>query len=122
MLNVLKEFNFEYVCLSSPSNGLNYREKRTSYLYPENINGLFNIPQNISILWNLQTIYKIIDLIVLKRGIINIQLHYTPRNKYIMDGLCDDVIEKLERILEYVSQFDIDYALHKEVGGLCKKF
>ena len=122
LLDVLKGFKFEYVCLSSPSNGLNYREKRASCLYPENINGLFNIPQNISILWNLQTIYKIIDLIVLKRGIINIQLHYTMQNKYIMDGLCDDIIEKLERILEYASKFDIDYALHKEVRGLCKKF
>ena len=119
--DVLEEFDFNYVCLSSPTNGLNYEKKQVSYIYPQEIGGLFNIPQNISILWDLDYIYKLIDLIVEKRGIINIQLHYTPSHDLLTDGICEKNIKKLDKIIKYLKQYDIDYLLHKEVKEKCKK-
>jgi hypothetical protein len=119
--DTLSNFTFNYVCLSSPSNGLNYKKQQVSLIYPENIDGLFNIPQNISILWELDYIYMIIDLIVEKKGIINIQLHYTVSHALLTDGICKKNIEKLSKIVEYIKQYDIDYLLHREVKEKCKK-
>jgi len=119
--NVLREFNFNYVCLSSPTNGLNYEKKKVSYIYPEITEGLFNIPQNISILWDLEYIYKLIDVIVEKKGIINVQLHYTPTHILLQDGICKKNIEKLNKIIKYLKRYEIDYLLHKEVKEKCKK-
>jgi hypothetical protein len=121
LTKVLKEYNVDYVCLSSPTNGLNYEKKKVSYIYPEIIDNLFNIPQNISILWDLEYIYKIIDLIVQKKGIINIQLHYTLSHIYLKDGICYDNINKLSKIIEYIKKYDIEYLLHNEVRIKCKK-
>ena len=121
LIDILNDFDFKYVCLSSPTNGLNYEKKQVNYIYPQEIDGLFNIPQNISILWDLEYIYKLIDLIVEKKGIINIQLHYTLSHKLLEDGICKKNIEKLSKIIEYLKQYKVDYLLHKEVKDKCKK-
>ena len=121
LVNILQEYEFNYVCLSSPSNGLNFEGKCVNYIYPTNINSLFNIPQNISILWDLDYIYSLIDLIVKKRGIINIQLHYTLSRPSLTDGLSHENLAKLSKIVEYIKNYDVDYLLHNEVRSKCKK-
>ncbi len=117
LVEALKKYSFEYVCLSSPSNGLNYASRQVSHVYPCIYDGLFNVPQNISILWELEIIKKVIDVLLEKRGIINIQLHFTETRDALLDGICKRNLEKLAKVIDYLSQYDVQYALTRDVRG-----
>lgn len=114
---------FQHVSLSSPSNGLNYEKQQVSHIYPELIaDNLINIPQNISILWELEDIYRIIDLIISKKGLITIQLHFCMSHKTLRDGLCDHNTDKLLQILEYVKNKGVPFLRNRDAASRCLRW
>lgn len=103
LIKALGNFNFSYVSLSSIFSGLNWDKKRVSNIYPQYFDNLLNMPQNISILWPLEKIKQTIDKIIDYNGLITLMGHYKKQEKYC-DGLTKEKIEKIEKILNYLSE------------------
>jgi hypothetical protein len=101
-LLALEQFKFNYCCLSSPNSGLNSFNQGTSHIYPEKIGHLINIPQNINLTLSLSELKKIIDKIIEKKGLINIQLHFNSESEYLNDNFSDANIAKLRMIIDYI--------------------
>lgn len=121
LVKALAKVEFDYVCLSSPSNGLNWDTKRCSHLYPTIINkSLFSIPQNLSILWSLEQLKEASDIILSKKGILNIQLHFVESFKYLKDGIDEFNLNKLSDLISYLKTRDHIPSFHKDIKNQCK--
>lgn len=92
---------FQYASLSSPSNGLNYGGQTVSHIHVSQYGKLRLLPQNLSILWDEHLLQRYVRIIVARRGIINIQLHFTPASRHLQDGISKENMEKLTRIVAY---------------------
>ena len=108
-LQALQKFRFAYVALSSPLSGLNWDKKRVSNIYPSVYEGFLNIPQNISLSWDIERIKKNIDRIIEYRGVITVMGHYNKQYDWMNDGIGEESIEKINRIVEYLQE---SYAGH----------
>lgn len=104
LISALKSFNFDYVCLSTPKSGLNWDKKRVSNIYPQDYQGLLNIPQNINTNERLDIIFHKIDKIIKFNGIISLQLHFNEQYNWMCDGIGSDSISKIIAILNYVNK------------------
>ena len=98
-IRALQSFGkFKYASLSSPNNGLNYNKKTVSHCHLSNYSDLINVPQNVSILWEWEKIRRVVDIIVKKRGIVNLQLHSQECSIFFSDGLSTENCKKVFKI------------------------
>lgn len=124
LISALKKLSFTYISLSSLLSGLNWDEKRVSNIYPQYYQGLLNIPQNISILWDIEKIKKTIDKIIEFNGIIILMGHYNEQNNWMSDGIGKENLEKIGEIIDYLNQNypnQIWYAKLNEIADYWKK-
>ncbi len=91
---------FRYIKISSPQSGLNRKQWCASHLYVTRKFGVYNIPQNINLTWSKKEIIEVALAIAEKGGIICPQFHFTPKTKVIEDGVCDEIFEKIEILVE----------------------
>lgn len=104
LIKVLKEMGFKYIAFSTPKNGLNDRKKIVSNIYPTKIEGMWNIPENISLAEDIDEIIKKIDEIVKRNGIIHIKGHYIEGIDWLNNGIDNENIKKLEKIIDYLEK------------------
>ena len=104
LIKILKQMGFKYIAFSTPKNGLNDRKKIVSNIYPTKIEGMWNIPENISLAENLDGIIKKIDEIIKRKGIIHIKGHYIKGTDWLNNGIDDKNIEKIEKIIGYLEK------------------
>tara|TARA_B100001027_G_C16260543_1_gene329179 strand:- start:1456 stop:2433 length:978 start_codon:yes stop_codon:yes gene_type:complete len=102
LINAILKLNlFSYCSLSSPNNGLNYKNYSASHIHIKRIErnkkSIKNIPQNISIISPLEQSKELINIICEKGGIVSIQSHACLNPKIIADGLS---LSHCERIIE----------------------
>lgn len=98
--NSLQKMHYEYVSLSSPTNGLNYSSHCVSHIHKSKISKMVNIPQNISVLWDKEYIKDVIREISHKNGIINVQIHFQEADKYLQDGINEKIVDKLKFVFD----------------------
>lgn len=120
IVKALQAFSkFDYVSLSSPTNGLNLRGQTVSHLWPTRQDGLLNLPQNVSVFWPEAYWKRIIETIVRKGGIINIQTHFADWGPESSDGLNTTTLETMSRMIawaEACSQKRIWHATHAMIA------
>jgi len=124
LIYALKEFNFDFVCLSTPVSGLNWDKKRVSFIYPEQYQGLLNIPQNLSLNWPVKKLLETIDYIVSYHGVMTLQGHYNNQYHWMSDGIGDDSIQKIKTVLNYLKTKypgEIYFATLSEIAKQCHK-
>jgi len=101
LIKALKKIGlFEYVCLSSPRRGLNWKEKKVSNLFPSYYEGLLNIPQNLGILES--NIYKKVDKIVKYHGVVSLQLHFNEQGNWMNDGIGSRTFKVLYKLFNHL--------------------
>lgn len=96
----LQQMHYDYVSLSSPTNGLNYSSHCVSHIHKSKISEMINVPQNISVLWDKEYIKDVIREISHKNGIINVQIHFQEADKYLQDGLNEKIVDKLKFVFD----------------------
>ena len=96
----LQKMHYDYVSLSSPTNGLNYSSHCVSHIHKSKISEMINVPQNISVLWDKEYIKDVIREISHKNGIINVQIHFQEADKYLQDGLNEKIVDKLKFVFD----------------------
>ena len=114
----LNQEKFKYVCLSSPTNGLNYEKHNFSHIslsYPFKNRNIKNIPQNISILTPLNQSKELIKIICDKGGIVSIQTHASIDKNIISDGLSEEDINKIENLYEFAISCGAKESFAREV-------
>ena len=103
--------------LSSPLSGLNWDKKRVSNIYPQYYDNLLNLPQNISILWDMEKIRQTIDKIVEFNGMITLMGHYKKDSD---DGITKENLIKISEILDYIATKQVWYATLSEIADFWK--
>ena len=119
-LDSILNLNFyDYVALSSPTNGLNYITKSVSHIHPTNLKGKTsltrNIPQNISILSPINKSKELIKLICEKGGIVSIQSHACMNKNIIADGLSNEHCERIKDLSDYAISLGAKTLLAKDI-------
>lgn len=111
--------NYQYLSMSSPTNGLNYQSKSVSHIHLSQVKTTdyeyFNVPQNLSILYSYDQARRIIDLIAERGGIINLQTHATMDKSLTADGLSHDELNKILKIYEYINDIGLEHCLTKKI-------
>jgi len=121
MLKSRRLYDFDTVSLSSPANGLNYSNHAVSHIYPQYLfepattRSVVNLPQNLSLLWDLEYSKKVIKLISERRGLLSLQTHASVDSKIISDGLCHVDMEKLLRLADYANKCGYNPILPQEI-------
>lgn len=114
-IDVLKDIKYDYVSLSSPTNGLNYSSFQVSHIHKVEFEGMTHIPQNINILWTKDIIEKTIKAISEKGGIINVQIHFQKANKFLKDGIDLIILEKLKWLYDLSIKLGYEPELSKDI-------
>ena len=114
----LNEEKFKYVCLSSPTNGLNYEKQNYSHINlssPLKNKNIKNIPQNISILSPLNQSKELIKIICDKGGIVSIQTHASTDKNIVSDGLSKEDMYKIECLYEFAISCGAEKSFAREL-------
>jgi len=124
LINALKKLPFSYIAGSSPLSGLNWDRKRVSNIYPQYYEGILNIPQNISLAWNIEKIKDAIDAVISYGGIITLMGHFNEQDNWMEDGIGEKNLEKIDKIISYVRVKCHDkvwFATLSEIASFWKK-
>lgn len=120
LVKSLLELNyFKYVSLSSPTNGVNYKNHILSHIHPSTIKigtkEIRNIPQNISVLTPIKQSKELIKIICDKGGIISIQTHACLDSNIIADGLSLQHCNVALELTEYAKKMGASISLTKDL-------